>query len=69
MKTMTEPTLSLTLTVPAAWEDIAELSACDKGLPIWDMGSCCSICRKRTHLRRIPTGNGQRMVAGRYELG
>jgi len=31
MKTMTEPTLSLTLTVPAAWEDIAELSACDKG--------------------------------------
>ena len=27
MKTMTEPTLSLTLTVPAAWEDIAELSA------------------------------------------
>ena len=30
-KTMTEPTLSLTLTVPAAWEDIAELSACDKG--------------------------------------
>ena len=32
MKTMTEPTLSLTLTVPAAWEDIAELSACDKGV-------------------------------------
>lgn len=31
MKTMTEPTLSLTLAVPAAWEDIAELSACDKG--------------------------------------
>ena len=31
MKTMTEPTLSLTLTVPAAWDDIAELSACDKG--------------------------------------
>ena len=31
MKTMTEPTLSLTLTVPAAWEDIAELSAYDKG--------------------------------------
>ena len=31
MKTLTEPTLSLTLTVPAAWEDIAELSACDKG--------------------------------------
>ena len=31
MKTMTEPTLSLTLTGPAAWEDIAELSACDKG--------------------------------------
>ena len=28
---MTEPTLSLTLTVPAAWEDIAELSAYDKG--------------------------------------
>ena len=31
MKSLTEPTLSLTLTVPAAWEDIAELSACDKG--------------------------------------
>ena len=31
MKTLTEPTLSLTLTVPAAWDDIAELSACDKG--------------------------------------
>ena len=31
MKTMTEPTLSLTLTVPAAWDDIAVLSAYDKG--------------------------------------
>ena len=31
MKSLTEPTLSLTLTVPAAWEDIAELSAYDKG--------------------------------------
>ena len=31
MKSLTEPTLSLTLTVPAAWDDIAELSACDKG--------------------------------------
>lgn len=31
MKSLTEPTLSLTLTVPAAWDDIAQLSACDKG--------------------------------------
>ena len=31
MKTLTEPTLSLTPTVPAAWDDIAQLSAYDKG--------------------------------------
>lgn len=31
MKSLTEPTLSLTLTVPAAWDDIAQLSAYDKG--------------------------------------
>ena len=63
MKTMTEPTL--TLTVPAAWEDIAELPPTTRGLPIWDQSlgqgdswgyGSCSICRKRTRLRRIPTG-------------
>ena len=37
MKTMTEPTLSLTLTVPAAWDDIAELSAFSYGGESWDL--------------------------------
>lgn len=70
MKSLTEPTLSLTLTVPAAWDDIAELSACDKGTAYLGYGIMLFHLSEKNALAAYPDGgNGQRMVAGRHELG
>lgn len=56
MKTMTEPTLSLTLTVPAAWEDIAELSACDKGTAYLGYGIILFHLSEKNALAAYPDG-------------
>ena len=56
MKTMTEPTLSLTLTVPAAWEDIAELSACDKGTAYLGYGIMLFHLSEKNALAAYPGG-------------
>ena len=56
MKTMTEPTLSLTLTVPAAWEDIAELSACDKGTAYPGYGIMLFHLSEKNALAAYPDG-------------
>ena len=56
MKTMTEPTLSLTLTVPAAWEDIAELSACDKGTTYLGYGIMLFHLSEKNALAAYPDG-------------
>lgn len=56
MKTMTEPTLSLTLTVPAAWEDIAELSACDKGTAYLEYGIMLFHLSEKNALAAYPDG-------------
>lgn len=56
MKTMTEPTLSLTLTVPAAWEDIAELSACDKGTAYLGYGIMLFHLSEKNALAAYPDG-------------
>ena len=56
MKTMTEPTLSLTLTVPAAWEDIAELSACDKGTSYLGYGIMLFHLSEKNALAAYPDG-------------
>ena len=56
MKTMTEPTLSLTLTVPAAWEDIAELSAYDKGTAYLGYGIMLFHLSERNALAAYPDG-------------
>ena len=56
MKTMTEPTLSLTLTVPAAWEDIAELSACDKGTAYLRYGIMLFHLSEKNALAAYPDG-------------
>lgn len=55
-KTMTEPTLSLTLTVPAAWEDIAELSACDKGTAYLGYGIMLFHLSEKNALAAYPDG-------------
>ena len=56
MKTMTEPTLSLTLTVPAAWEDIAEISACDKGTAYLGYGIMLFHLSEKNALAAYPDG-------------
>ena len=56
MKTMTEPTLSLTLTIPAAWEDIAELSACDKGTAYLGYGIMLFHLSEKNALAAYPDG-------------
>lgn len=56
IKTMTEPTLSLTLTVPAAWEDIAELSACDKGTAYLGYGIMLFHLSEKNALAAYPDG-------------
>ena len=56
MKTLTEPTLSLTLTVPAAWEDIAELSACDKGTAYLGYGIMLFHLSEKNALAAYPDG-------------
>lgn len=56
MKTMTEPTLSLTLTVPAAWEDIAELSAYDKGTAYLGYGIMLFHLSEKNALAAYPDG-------------
>ena len=56
MKTMTEPTLSLTLTVPAAWEDIAELSAYDKGTAYLGYGIILFHLSEKNALAAYPDG-------------
>ena len=56
MKTMTEPTLSLTLTVPAAWEDIAELSTCDKGTAYLGYGIMLFHLSEKNALAAYPDG-------------
>ena len=56
MKTMTEPTLSLTLTVPAAWDDIAELSACDKGTAYLGYGIMLFHLSEKNALAAYPDG-------------
>ena len=56
MKTMTEPTLSLTLTVPAAWENIAELSACDKGTAYLGYGIMLFHLSEKNALAAYPDG-------------
>ena len=56
MKTLTEPTLSLTLTVPAAWEDIAELSACDKGTTYLGYGIMLFHLSEKNALAAYPDG-------------
>ena len=55
-KTMTEPTLSLTLTVPAAWEDIAELSAYDKGTAYLGYGIMLFHLSEKNALAAYPDG-------------
>ena len=69
-ETLTEPTLSLTLTVPTAWDDIAELSACDKGdclSGVWDH-AVPSVGKERA-CGVSPTGEWAAYGAGRHELG
>lgn len=56
MKTMTEPTLSLTLTVPAAWEDIAKLSAYDKGTAYLGYGIMLFHLSEKNALAAYPDG-------------
>ena len=56
MKTMTEPTLSLTLTGPAAWEDIAELSAYDKGTAYLGYGIMLFHLSEKNALAAYPDG-------------
>lgn len=56
MKTVTEPTLSLTLTVPAAWEDIAELSAYDKGTAYLGYGIMLFHLSEKNALAAYPDG-------------
>lgn len=56
MKTMTEPTLSLTLTIPAAWEDIAELSAYDKGTAYLGYGIMLFHLSEKNALAAYPDG-------------
>lgn len=56
MKTMTEPTLSLTLTVPAAWENIAELSAYDKGTAYLGYGIMLFHLSEKNALAAYPDG-------------
>lgn len=56
MKSLTEPTLSLTLTVPAAWEDIAELSACDKGTAYLGYGIMLFHLSEKNALAAYPDG-------------
>ena len=56
MKTMTEPTLSLTLTVPAAWEDSAELSAYDKGTAYLGYGIMLFHLSEKNALAAYPDG-------------
>ena len=56
MKTMTEPTLSLTLTVPAAWDDIAQLSACDKGTAYLGYGIMLFHLSEKNALAAYPDG-------------
>ena len=56
MKTMTEPTLSLTLTVPAAWDDIAELSAYDKGTAYLGYGIMLFHLSEKNALAAYPDG-------------
>lgn len=56
MKTMTEPTLSLTLTVPTAWEDIAELSAYDKGTAYLGYGIMLFHLSEKNALAAYPDG-------------
>ena len=56
MKTLTEPTLSLTLTVPAAWDDIAELSACDKGTAYLGYGIMLFHLSEKNALAAYPDG-------------
>ena len=56
MKTKTEPTLSLTLTVPAAWDDIAELSACDKGTAYLGYGIMLFHLSEKNALAAYPDG-------------
>ena len=56
MKTITEPTLSLTLTVPAAWDDIAELSACDKGTAYLGYGIMLFHLSEKNALAAYPDG-------------
>ena len=56
MKTLTEPTLSLTLTVPAAWDDIAELSACDKGTTYLGYGIMLFHLSEKNALAAYPDG-------------
>ena len=55
-KTMTEPTLSLTLTVPAAWDDIAQLSACDKGTAYLGYGIMLFHLSEKNALAAYPDG-------------
>ena len=55
-KTMTEPTLSLTLTVPAAWEDIAELSAYDRGTAYLGYGIMLFHLSEKNALAAYPDG-------------
>ena len=56
MKTLTEPTLSLTLTVPTAWDDIAELSACDKGTAYLGYGIMLFHLSEKNALAAYPDG-------------
>lgn len=56
MKTLTEPTLSLTLTVPTAWDDIAELSACDKGTTYLGYGIMLFHLSEKNALAAYPDG-------------
>ena len=56
MKSLTEPTLSLTLTVPAAWDDIAELSAYDKGTAYLGYGIILFHLSEKNALAAYPDG-------------
>ena len=56
MKSLTEPTLSLTLTVPAAWDDIAQLSACDKGTAYLGYGIMLFHLSEKNALAAYPDG-------------
>ena len=56
MKTLTDPKLGRRLTVPAAWEDIAELSAYDKGTAYLGYGIMLFHLSEKNALAAYPDG-------------